>query len=207
MSGHSDRTDCDQISLTTVLRSGWPASPRTPPPMSTITPLSTPASIPRSRLISVIRYETTGLVHYCHLAANLVLAWPNDGVAETDYCDLPGAHHESHVKERTLSPWINIACVQSSSCMIATSLRVDSSHRAAGRVPLRGHALAAAVLERDARRADQQPGRPRHHRLTADRHLYSFASMIAGNGRPHQINCLYYSLILLHVSSRQQNKT
>jgi hypothetical protein len=44
------------------------------------------------------QYETSGLLHYCNLAANMVLAWPNDGVAETDYCQFDGAHLESHLK-------------------------------------------------------------------------------------------------------------
>ncbi len=30
---------------------------------------------------------------YCNLAANLVLKWPNDGIAELDQSTLPGAVH------------------------------------------------------------------------------------------------------------------
>jgi len=36
------------------------------------------------------QYSTSGLVHYCHAAANAILAWPNDGVVENDYANLPG---------------------------------------------------------------------------------------------------------------------
>jgi len=44
------------------------------------------------------QYDTSGLFHYCNLAANLVLDWPNDGVTEQVNSQLPGANYVSHLK-------------------------------------------------------------------------------------------------------------
>jgi len=35
---------------------------------------------------------------YCNLAVNLVLKWPNDGVAEYDLCQLPGGQNQGNVQ-------------------------------------------------------------------------------------------------------------
>lgn len=41
------------------------------------------------------QYQTGGLINYCSLPTNLILAWPNDGVTEIDYAPLPSnaGHH------------------------------------------------------------------------------------------------------------------
>jgi pimeloyl-ACP methyl ester carboxylesterase len=41
---------------------------------------------------------------YCNLAANLVLKWPNDGVAEYDQSVLPGANHVDNFEGECHSP-------------------------------------------------------------------------------------------------------
>eukprot|EP00761_Pharyngomonas_kirbyi_P011872 gb/GECH01011898.1/.p1 GENE.gb/GECH01011898.1/~~gb/GECH01011898.1/.p1 ORF type:complete len:698 (+),score=179.89 gb/GECH01011898.1/:1-2094(+) len=42
------------------------------------------------------QYADSGLVHYCNLAANLGLAWPNDGTVEYKYAQLEGANSMGH---------------------------------------------------------------------------------------------------------------
>ena len=38
------------------------------------------------------KWKDSGLIKYCNLASNLVLTWPNDGTAEFEMCQLPGAN-------------------------------------------------------------------------------------------------------------------
>jgi len=41
----------------------------------------------------VTQYDPNdGIIHYCSLVTNLVLEWPNDGLSEVAYTDLPGAN-------------------------------------------------------------------------------------------------------------------
>jgi hypothetical protein len=37
-------------------------------------------------------WKDSGFIKYCNLASNLVLTWPNDGTAEYEMCQLPGAN-------------------------------------------------------------------------------------------------------------------
>jgi len=40
------------------------------------------------------QYGKSGLIHYCNLAANMVLSWPNDGTTENAYAPLPSANNQ-----------------------------------------------------------------------------------------------------------------
>jgi len=41
------------------------------------------------------QYGKSGLIHYCNLAANLILSWPNDGTTENGWAPLPGGNSQA----------------------------------------------------------------------------------------------------------------
>ena len=55
------------------------------------------------------QYNSGGIINYCNLGANLLITWPNDGMSEKQYSDLPGGNFvehskgECHVRSLTLS--------------------------------------------------------------------------------------------------------
>jgi len=44
------------------------------------------------------QYDSGGLVNYCNLGSNLLLKWPNDGMTEKEFSDLPGGNDVAHTK-------------------------------------------------------------------------------------------------------------
>eukprot|EP00698_Gefionella_okellyi_P016907 TRINITY_DN4886_c0_g1_i1.p1 TRINITY_DN4886_c0_g1~~TRINITY_DN4886_c0_g1_i1.p1 ORF type:complete len:678 (-),score=155.19 TRINITY_DN4886_c0_g1_i1:126-2159(-) len=57
-----------------------------------------PASIRAQTNYFTSHYAKSGLLHYCHMAANAVLSWPNDGTTEHDYNQFPGAVNQGNVE-------------------------------------------------------------------------------------------------------------
>lgn len=52
---------------------------------------SVPISARKEVFYWAAKYGQDGLIHYCNLAANAVLGWPNDGLVEVDHTGLDGA--------------------------------------------------------------------------------------------------------------------